>query len=121
MHRQGRADGPVRHPRSRSQNRGPAAESDAMEFTHKTVLSPELRARVLADPSVGGGNLLPAMLELNPFPDEPFIHSLTPIPYTDGETRHWFSLRDLDHLVQSWSVWYLERGVRPHDRVAVFP
>ena len=92
-----------------------------MEFTHKTVLSPELRARVLADPGIGGGNLLPAMLELNPFPDEPFIHSLTPIPYTDGETKNWFSLRDLDHLVQSWSVWYLEQGVRPHDRVAVFP
>ncbi|MGV9361109.1 class I adenylate-forming enzyme family protein [Amycolatopsis sp. NPDC003731] len=92
-----------------------------MEFTHQTVLSPELRAQVLADPSIGGGNLLPAMLELNPRPDEPFIHSLTPIPYTDGETKHWFSLRDLDHLVQSWSVWYLERGVRPHDRVAVFP
>ncbi|MDT7803655.1 MAG: hypothetical protein QOI78_7088 [Actinomycetota bacterium] len=92
-----------------------------MEFTHKTVLSPELRARVLRDPDIGGGNLLPSMLELNPYPDEPFLHSLTPIPYTDGETRHWFSLRDLDHLVQSWSVWYLERGVRPHDRVAVFP
>ncbi|MEV6832302.1 class I adenylate-forming enzyme family protein [Amycolatopsis sp. NPDC051102] len=92
-----------------------------MEFTHRTVLSPALRAQVLADPAIGGGNLLPAMLELNPCPDEPFIHSLTPIPYTGGETRTSFSLRDLDHLVQSWSVWYLERGVRPRDRVAVFP
>jgi acyl-coenzyme A synthetase/AMP-(fatty) acid ligase len=94
---------------------------DAMQFTHKTVLSPALRARVAEDPSIGGGNLLPSMLEINPFPDEPFLHSLTPIPYTDGETRTEFSLRDLDQLVQSWSVWYLERGVRPQDRIAVFP
>ncbi|MDZ4264258.1 MAG: AMP-binding protein, partial [Mycobacterium sp.] len=88
--------------------------------THKTVLSPELRAKVAADSSIGGGNLLPSMLAINPHPDEPFITSLTPVPYTDGQTRTEFSLRDLDHLIQSWSVWYLEQGVRPKDRVAIF-
>jgi len=92
-----------------------------MPFTHKTVLSPQLRAEVAADTGIGGGNLLPAMLAINPFPDEPFIRSLTPVPYTDGATRTEFSLRDLDHLIQSWSVWYLEQGVRPRDRVAIFP
>ena len=92
-----------------------------MSFTHQTVLTPELRAAVAADLGIGGGNLLPRMLEINPFPDEPLIRSLDPIPYTDGETRTDFSLRDLDHLIQSWSVWYYERGVRPRDRVAVFP
>ncbi|HEU4346247.1 MAG TPA: class I adenylate-forming enzyme family protein [Actinoplanes sp.] len=92
-----------------------------MSFTHKTVLTPELRAAVAADPGIGGGNLLPSMLATNPYPDEPFIRSLTPVPYTDGEIRTDFSLRDLDHLIQSWSVWYHERGVRPRDRVAVFP
>jgi acyl-coenzyme A synthetase/AMP-(fatty) acid ligase len=92
-----------------------------MRFNHKTVLSPELRARVAEDAGIGGGNLLSSMVAINPYPDEPFIHSLTPIPYTDGETRVRFSLRDLDRLVQSWSVWYLEQGVRPHDRIAVFP
>lgn len=91
-----------------------------MRFTHRTVLSPQLRARVAADPGIGGGNLLPSVLAINPYPDEPFIHSLTPIPYTDGETRTEFSLRDLHHLVESWSVWYHEQGVRPRDRVAVF-
>jgi len=89
------------------------------QFTHKTVLTPELRAKVAADSSIGGGNLLPSMLAINPYPDEPFIHSLTPVPYTDGETRTEFSLRDLDHLIQSWSVWYLAQGVRPKDRVAI--
>jgi acyl-coenzyme A synthetase/AMP-(fatty) acid ligase len=88
--------------------------------SHKTVLSPELRAQVAADTSIGGGNLLPSMLAINPYPDEPFIHSLVPVPYTDGETRTDFSLRDLDDLVQSWSVWYWQQGVRPRDRVAVF-
>jgi len=91
-----------------------------MIVTHNTVLSPELRAQVAADPTIGGGNLLPSLVALNPYPDEPFITSLVPIPYTDGETRSEFSLRDLDHLVQSWSVWYWERGVRPRDRIAVF-
>jgi acyl-coenzyme A synthetase/AMP-(fatty) acid ligase len=88
--------------------------------THPTVLTPELRSRVAADSGIGGGNLLHSMLTINPYPDEPFIHSLTPVPYTDGETRTEFSLRDLDHLVQSWSVWYQARGVRPKDRVAIF-
>ncbi|HKS48444.1 MAG TPA: class I adenylate-forming enzyme family protein [Amycolatopsis sp.] len=91
-----------------------------MLFTHKTVLTPELRARVAADAGIGGGNLLPSLLAINPCPDEPFIRSLTPVPYTDGETRTEFSLRDLDHLVQSWSAWYWEKGVRPRDRVAIF-
>jgi acyl-coenzyme A synthetase/AMP-(fatty) acid ligase len=91
-----------------------------MPFTHKTVLTPELRAKVAADPGIGGGNLLPSMLAINPYPDEPFIQSLVPLPYTDGETRTEFSLRDLDHLIQSWSVWYYAQGVRPKDRVAVF-
>lgn len=91
-----------------------------MPLTHKTVLSPDLRAQVAADPNIGGGNLLASMLAVNPYPDEPFIQSLTPVPYTDGETRTLFSLRDLDHLVQSWSVWYRTQGVRPRDRVAVF-
>jgi acyl-coenzyme A synthetase/AMP-(fatty) acid ligase len=92
-----------------------------MSFTHRTVLTPELRARVAADSGIGGGNLLPSMLAINPYPDEPFIRSLTPVAYTDGESRTEFSLRELDHLIQSWSVWYHERGVRPRDRVAVFP
>jgi acyl-coenzyme A synthetase/AMP-(fatty) acid ligase len=91
-----------------------------MPFTHKTVLTHELRAKVAADPGIGGGNLLPAMLSVNPYPDEPFILSLTSVPYTDGETRTEFSLRDLDHQIQSWSVWYRAQGVRPKDRVAVF-
>jgi len=91
-----------------------------MILTHNTVLPPDLRAQVAADPTIGGGNLLPALLALNPFPDEPFIKSLIPIPYLDGETRTEFSLRDLNHLVQSWSAWYWEQGVRPRDRIAVF-
>ena len=92
-----------------------------MPFTHKTVLTPELRSQVAADSSIGGGNLLSSMLAINPYPDEPFIQSLTPVPYTDGETRTEFSLRDLDHLIQSWSVWYHAQGVRPRERVAVLP
>jgi acyl-coenzyme A synthetase/AMP-(fatty) acid ligase len=91
-----------------------------MTFTHNTVLSPDLRSQVAADPTVGGGNLLRSMLAVNRYPDEPFIKSLTPVPYTDGETRTDFSLRELAHLVESWSVWYWEQGVRPRDRIAVF-
>lgn len=91
-----------------------------MSLTHDTVLTPDLRAQVAADPTIGGGNLLPAVMAINPFPDAPFIRSLIPIPYTDGQIRTEFSLRDLNHLVQSWSAWYWKQGVRPRDRIAVF-
>ncbi|MET9442329.1 class I adenylate-forming enzyme family protein [Streptomyces sp. NPDC006610] len=85
-----------------------------------TVLSPEQRAAVAADASVGGGNLLRSALAVNPAPEVPFIHSTRPIGTPDGQAKQDFSLAEFDALAQSWSAWYLERGVETRDRVAVW-
>jgi acyl-coenzyme A synthetase/AMP-(fatty) acid ligase len=85
-----------------------------------TVLSQAQRYLVANDPSIGGGNLLQSALAYNPRPDVPFIRPVRPIAGTDGVDRHELSLLDLDHLAQSWSVWYRARQVKPRDRVAIF-
>jgi acyl-coenzyme A synthetase/AMP-(fatty) acid ligase len=74
----------------------------------------------LAASDFGGGNLLRAALAVNPHPDQPFLRSGRPVVTTARESQTDFSLLDLDELAQSWSVWYLEQGVRPRDRVAVY-
>lgn len=86
----------------------------------ETMLSPGQREVLAHDAAVGGGNLLPSAIAANPRPDVPFIHSIRPLPALGGGTVSDFSLLELDRLVRSWSVWYLERGVRPRDRIAVF-
>lgn len=85
-----------------------------------TVLSPKDRAALAADMSVGGGNLLPSAIAANPHPEIPFVRPTRPVIGTDGAPMHELSLHDIDHLAQSWSVWYIEQGVGPRDRVAVF-
>ncbi|MES4890665.1 class I adenylate-forming enzyme family protein [Streptomyces sp. NPDC096012] len=85
-----------------------------------TVLTPEQRSALAADPSVGGGNLLRSALAANPHPDLPFLRSSRPIATPDGELREEFSLAEFDALAQSWSAWYLAQGVQTRDRVAVW-
>ncbi len=85
-----------------------------------TVLTPEQRVAVAADDSIGGGNLLPSAIAASPAPHHPFLRTLRPVVNTKGEPQEEFSLIQLDELVQSWSVWYLDRGVGPRDRVAVW-
>ncbi|MGK5113672.1 class I adenylate-forming enzyme family protein [Geodermatophilus sp. CPCC 205506] len=85
-----------------------------------TVLSQGQRHSLAVDPDFGGGSVLQAALSANPCPDVPFIRLARPLVGTDGQPVHELSLSRLDHLAQSWSVWYLARGVRPRDRVAIF-
>lgn len=85
-----------------------------------TVLSQAQRYLVANDYSVGGGNLLRSALAYNPRPDVSFIRPIRPIAGTDGVDRDELSLHDLDHLAQSWSVWYRAQRVKPRDRVAIF-
>ncbi len=91
-----------------------------MSLSPGTVLSPEQRAQLAADTAVGGGNLLRPAIAVSPHPELPFLRSARPLTNTSGQPQHEFSLLDLDQLAQSWSVWYLEQGVRPRDRVAVY-
>ena len=85
-----------------------------------TVLSVQQRAAVAADDSWGAGNLLTAAIGSNPHPELPLVHLARPLTDTDGQPLHELSLLELDRLAQSWSVWYLERGVKPRDRVAIY-
>jgi acyl-coenzyme A synthetase/AMP-(fatty) acid ligase len=91
-----------------------------MPASSPTVLSPEQRERLAADRGVGGGNLLRSAIAANPHPELPFVRPVRPLVGTGGEQLTELSLWQLDELAQSWSVWYLERGVRPRDRVAVY-
>jgi acyl-coenzyme A synthetase/AMP-(fatty) acid ligase len=85
-----------------------------------TVLTQTQRYALSHDLSFGGGNVLQAAIAANPHPDVPFIRLARPLTGTDGQPLHELSLLDLDHLAQSWSVWYLAQGVQPRDRVAIY-
>jgi acyl-coenzyme A synthetase/AMP-(fatty) acid ligase len=91
-----------------------------MSLSTKALLTPELRSRLAADQDLGLGNLLRSAIAVNPHPDVPFITSARPIVNSAGQEQTEFSLLDIDRLAQSWSVWYLSRGVGPRDRVAIF-
>ncbi|WP_441245321.1 AMP-binding protein [Kitasatospora sp. McL0602] len=85
-----------------------------------TVLSPDQRVKLAEDTTVGGGNLLRSAIAANPHPELAFVHSPRPVVNTDGQPQYDFSLVEIDELAQSWSVWYLAKGVQKGDRVAIF-
>ncbi|HET9059457.1 MAG TPA: class I adenylate-forming enzyme family protein, partial [Acidimicrobiales bacterium] len=91
-----------------------------MDFSPTALLDPDRRAQVADDPSIGVGNLLESALRVSPDPHAPFIYTARPLVNTDGRLQASFSLSQLDELAQSWSVWYLDQGVRPRDRVVVY-
>jgi acyl-coenzyme A synthetase/AMP-(fatty) acid ligase len=91
-----------------------------MPFSTETLTSGETRRRLAEDPQLGGGNVLSVMVGVNPRPDLPFLIAERPVVHVDGRPKSEFTLRDLDALAQAWSVWYLENGIVPRDRVAVY-
>lgn len=78
------------------------------------------RARVAADPAAGAGNALHMAARMNPSPDAPYFMLERPVRHVDGTSRDRLSLAEADTLAQAWSCHYLDRGVRPRDRVAVW-
>jgi acyl-coenzyme A synthetase/AMP-(fatty) acid ligase len=89
-------------------------------LSDKALLTKQQRLQFAANDDLGGGNLLRSAIAGNPNPDAVFIRSGRPLRNTDGEQQTDFSLLQLDQLAQSWSVWYLNKGVKPRDRVAVY-
>ena len=73
-------------------------------YTHNTVLTLNLRAKVAADSGIGGGNLVSSMLAINPYPDEPFIQSLIPVAYTIGTEFKPAARLPLETVVH-WEQW----------------
>ncbi|GII54377.1 fatty-acid--CoA ligase [Planotetraspora thailandica] len=91
-----------------------------MKLSDKALLTTEQRRQFAEKPGVGGGNLLTSAIEFNPDPEARFIRSARPLTTTDGTQQSDFNLLELDQLAQSWAVWYLNKGVKPRDRVAVY-
>src|SRR5690242_12163292 len=91
-----------------------------MPFSSETLTSAETRMRFAEDPQLGGGNLLSATVQGNPRPDLPMVRCERPVTYIDGSLKSEFSLNEVDALAQAWSVWYLNNGIGPRDRVAVY-
>ena len=85
-----------------------------MSLSEHTVLSEAQRARLAADDTVGGGNLLRSAIAASPHPELPFMYSARPLAHPDGRRLHELSLLDLDQLAQSWSEkggeWTLRRA-----------
>ncbi|MEV6122925.1 class I adenylate-forming enzyme family protein [Streptomyces sp. NPDC052077] len=91
-----------------------------MPLTSKTLLPPETRARLAALPGLGGGNAWRIAAETNPAADLPVLLADRPLTGLDGRPKEEFSLRELDALADGWAAWYLDRGIGPRDRVAVY-
>ncbi|RBQ20934.1 long-chain fatty acid--CoA ligase [Spongiactinospora rosea] len=91
-----------------------------MTLSEKALLNMEQRREFAAKPDVGGGNLLASAIAFNPHPEARFIRSAIPITMPDGSEQTDFNLLELDELAQSWAVWYLNKGVKPRDRVGVY-
>ena len=90
-----------------------------MTLSARTLLTAHSRARLAAEAELGGGNVLETALAYHSHPDLPFLACGRPQATCEGTWRSTFSLSQLDQLVQSWSVWYLDHQVGPRDRVAV--
>ncbi|TDB78456.1 class I adenylate-forming enzyme family protein [Micromonospora sp. KC723] len=91
-----------------------------MSLLADALLPADLRLTLARNEQLGGGNVLRHAMAVHPRPDVPFLRLGRPVVDSTGQARDELSLRDLDRLAQSWSVWYREQGVRPRDRVAVF-
>jgi acyl-coenzyme A synthetase/AMP-(fatty) acid ligase len=91
-----------------------------MSLSEKALLSREQRDQFASNSNVGGGNILRSAIAASPAPDAAFIRSGRPLIVADGTEQTDFSLLQLDELAQSWSVWYLDKGVKPRDRVALY-
>lgn len=83
-------------------------------------VDPELRQRLAADPDLGLGGAWWRALEACPDPHRPVLVSDRPVRDRDGAPRLEWSLAALVDLADAWAAWYVDLGVRPRDRVAVW-
>ncbi|MFE2872675.1 AMP-binding protein [Embleya sp. NPDC059259] len=85
-----------------------------------TLLPRSARIALARDARLGGGNLWRTALEYSRAPDAPLLVSDPPLVVEDGTLRREFGIAALDALADAWSCHYLDRGVRPRDRVALY-
>ncbi|WP_331770225.1 AMP-binding protein (plasmid) [Embleya sp. NBC_00888] len=85
-----------------------------------TLLPRPARIALARDTRLGGGNLWRTALEHSRAPDAPLLVSDPPLVVGDGSRRREFGIAALDALADAWACHYLDRGVRPRDRVAIY-
>jgi acyl-coenzyme A synthetase/AMP-(fatty) acid ligase len=86
----------------------------------QTLVSAECRTRLSKDPELGGGNFLRHAMDNSPDVSAACLLTDVTVRDADGLERREFSLAGLDRVTRAWSAWYVGRGVRPRDRVAVY-
>lgn len=91
-----------------------------MMLKNGILRSAEMGKLALRIPHLGGGNILHSILQVDREGDSPWLTIDDQWTDADGIKRSEFSLKQLDRLAQAWSVWYVERGVQPRDRVAIY-
>jgi len=68
----------------------------------------------------GGGNAWRTALEHSPAPNAPLLTTDRPLTNPLGQPQSTFSIAELNAFADALSVWYLDLGVRPRDRVVVY-
>lgn len=91
-----------------------------MPLSPRTLLSPGARIGLARDPGLGGGNIWRTALEHSPEPGLPLLIADRPLVNQAGAQQSEFSIAQLGSLADAWSAWYLDQGVGPRDRVAVY-
>jgi acyl-coenzyme A synthetase/AMP-(fatty) acid ligase len=82
------------------------------------VTGKDIRARLVADPELGAGNVLPTLLALGAEPAGPGAGFDTPV---DGlPAGHELTLGELRERVAARAAWWHARGIGPRDPVAVY-
>jgi acyl-coenzyme A synthetase/AMP-(fatty) acid ligase len=89
-------------------------------FNAMSMRSKEEREELAKSPSIGGGNAWRVAAQTSTTPDAVAVVADKPLTDRLGKPQSEFSLRELDELAQAWSVYYLNNGVRPRDRVAIY-
>lgn len=84
------------------------------------MLDQENRLLLSKNPALGGGNAWRTALETSPSPELTCLVADRPLSNADGADQFEFNLAQLNELADSWSAFYLDRGVRPRDRVVVY-
>jgi len=85
-----------------------------------TLLDDKTRSLLSNDSSLGAGNFLHAAVAVSPYAQEQHFWMDEPYLSFTGESYSGFSLKELQHVVDTYASWYHGAGVRAKDPIAVY-
>lgn len=85
-----------------------------------TLLPDSLRKHHADNPDLGCGNFLHEAVRVSPYADQQHFWMDKPVTLFTGEIFQGFSLKQLQHAVDTYASWYYGEGVRPKDVIAVY-